>query len=118
MHVRLIVSSLLLATTPSFAMDLLVPEDYPTVQQAVDAAKDGDVVLIAPGVWTGTGTSVLDTRGKSITVRGSADDAKTILDGEGLRRGIVCSSNETAATVLEHLGVGIEDGHAVRFVPC
>ena len=61
MHVRLIVSSLLLATTPSFAMDLLVPEDYPTVQQAVDAAKDGDVVLIAPGVWTGTGTSVLDT---------------------------------------------------------
>jgi hypothetical protein len=28
---------------------LLVPEKYPTIQAAVDKAKDGDLVLISPG---------------------------------------------------------------------
>ena len=105
MSFRVLLPFLLLATAPSLAADLLVPEDFSSVQEAVDAAKDGDVILIAAGVWTGTGDSVLNTLGKSITVRGSTDEAKTILDAEGLRRGIVCRSNETGDTVLEHLTV-------------
>ena len=36
------------APAPAF---LEVPGTYPTIQQAVDAAGDGDVVLVAPGIY-------------------------------------------------------------------
>ena len=35
------------------AADLRVPEDYPTVQAAVNAAHTNDTIHIAPGVYTG-----------------------------------------------------------------
>ena len=41
---------LLFVTAPSLA-SLEVPGAYATIQQAVDAAGDGDVVLVAPGVY-------------------------------------------------------------------
>ena len=28
-----------------------VPEDYPTIQSAVDAATPGDLVLVGPGIY-------------------------------------------------------------------
>jgi hypothetical protein len=31
------------------AATLLVPSQYPTIQAAVDASRDGDVVLVSPG---------------------------------------------------------------------
>jgi hypothetical protein len=46
-----IVLGLLLTPAPASAF-LEVPESYPTIQQAVDAAGDGDVVLVAPGIYT------------------------------------------------------------------
>lgn len=32
-----------------------VPAEYPTIQSAVDAAGDGDTILIADGVYSGEG---------------------------------------------------------------
>ena len=96
---------LLLLVQSSFAAELHVPEDYSSIQEAVVAAKSGDVILVEAGVWTGAGTSVVNTLGKAITIRGSDGEAKTILDGEGVRRGIVCRSNESPETVLEFLTV-------------
>jgi hypothetical protein len=40
---------------PGFAATLKVPADYPTIQAAVDAAVSGDTVLLADGVYTGSG---------------------------------------------------------------
>jgi hypothetical protein len=42
---------LLLNSVPLFAATLSVPEIYPTVQEAIDAADEGDIVDIAPGVY-------------------------------------------------------------------
>ena len=61
-----------------------VPEDYSSIQAAVDAASSGDVIDIAPGTYRETIT--ID---RSITVRGRVFDAAnprgntTILDGGG-----------------------------------
>jgi predicted outer membrane repeat protein len=45
--------------------------DYPTIQSAINAAAvaNDDVVVVAPGVYTGSGNVDLDFNGKAITVK-------------------------------------------------
>lgn len=56
---------------------LRVPESYPTIQAAVDAARPGDLVLVAPGVYREEVTVTTPF----ITIRG-LDRNAVILDGE------------------------------------
>jgi hypothetical protein len=53
-----------------------VPEDFPTIQAAIEAAQEGDTILIAPGVYREH--LVIP---KSVTLQGSSP-AETILEGE------------------------------------
>ena len=46
------------------AETIRVPVDYPTIQAAIDAAQDGDVVLVSPGTYR----ERLEIRGKGITL--------------------------------------------------
>ena len=46
----LIVISLLLVS-PAFATNRLVPSVYPTIQAGINAAVDGDMVIVADGVF-------------------------------------------------------------------
>jgi hypothetical protein len=56
---------------------LNVPDEYATIQEAVDTAVAGDLVLIAPGVYN----EAVDVTTDEITIRG-VDRNETILDGE------------------------------------
>src|SRR5690606_15911952 len=63
-----------------------VPQEYATVQAAIDAAQSGDVVLVAPGTYSGP----VVIKGKRITLASefhtTGDRARvnqTILDGQG-----------------------------------
>ncbi len=54
-----------------------VPGEYPTIQAAVDAAAEGDIVLIAPGVYN----EAVDVVTNDLTIRGLDRDG-VILDGK------------------------------------
>ncbi|HEY7072763.1 MAG TPA: right-handed parallel beta-helix repeat-containing protein [Acidimicrobiales bacterium] len=55
---------------------LHVPDDYPTIQKAVDAAEPGDLVLISPGTYQESVSVETD----NLTIRG-LDRNEVILDG-------------------------------------
>ena len=81
---------------------LRVPEDYATIQSAIDAASPGDVIVVGPGTYTSNDNyQVVDMMGKSVTLRASGSVEETIIDGEGARRGITCDSGETNDTIIE-----------------
>ncbi|MEE2907658.1 MAG: right-handed parallel beta-helix repeat-containing protein [Planctomycetota bacterium] len=104
-----IVASLVLAGT-TFANTINVPGDYPTIQGAVDAANNSDEILVAPGTYTGTGDWVINPGGKAITIQATGSAEETILDGEGVRRVVLCTGGEGSDTVIK--GFTITGGSA------
>jgi S1-C subfamily serine protease len=62
---------------------LRVPQDYPTIQAAIDAAREGAIIQISQGVYR----EALQIT-KDLTLQGAGRDL-TVLDGEGLSYGIV-----------------------------
>ena len=76
--------------------------DFGSIQAAVDYASDGDEILVAPGVYTEDDPDhVVDLLGKSITLRSSDGPDLTIIDGEGVRRGIDCVNGEDNDTIIK-----------------
>ncbi len=84
---------------------LHVPDDYPTIQAAINAAFDGDTVLVADGVYTGQGNKNLDLGGKAIAVRSENGPENCIIDCEGDGRGFAFASNEGADSIVEGLTI-------------
>ncbi|MEC8321285.1 MAG: right-handed parallel beta-helix repeat-containing protein [Planctomycetota bacterium] len=77
---------------------------YTSINDAIDAASDGDLVLLAAETYTEG--EPIDLDGKLITLRGAVDKSggpATILDGAGTHTVLVAESGETTATVLENL---------------
>jgi len=94
--------------TPS-PTQFLVPEDYPTIQQAIDAAKDGDDVIVSPGSYKEN----IDFKGKDITVRSiDPEDGivvkTTIIDGGEKGSVVTFQSGETREARL--VGFTITNG--------
>jgi len=69
------------------AATITVPDDYPTIQQAVDAASSGDTVYVRAGTYYEHVTI-----GKSLTLQGE-DRETTIIDGGGSGSVIYITAN-------------------------
>jgi MYXO-CTERM domain-containing protein len=80
---------LILSAGVAQAATLIVEADgsgsYTTIQSAIDAASDGDVVDVGPGTYAES----IDYSGKAITVRGTDGADHTILDGGGIHAQVV-----------------------------
>jgi parallel beta-helix repeat protein len=64
---------------PALAVDLSVPDDFPDVQAALDAAQSGDRVLVDPGVYVGG----IHFGGKDVRLESTGGADVTIIDGNG-----------------------------------
>jgi len=93
---------------------LHVPEVYPTIQSAVDAANDYDVVVVADGTYTGPGNRDIDFCGKAITVKSENGPQNCIIDCNGgyaePHRGLIFRNGEESSSILD--GFTIVNGYA------
>lgn len=90
---------------PCHAATIRVPGDQPTIQSAIDVATHGDVVLIAPGIYTGPGNKNLSFQGKRILVRGEGGPSATLIDCQGSGRGVSFQNGETQESVVQDLTI-------------
>lgn len=90
--------SLLQATTHH------VPDEYPTIQAAIDEAVDFDTVLVADGTYTGDGNRDIDFLGKAIVLKSENGPQTCIINCGGwpyIHRGFNFQSGEDSNSVLE-----------------
>lgn len=108
--------ALLLAIPTSAATYVVRPDgigDYPTIQDAINAAVDADIIELTDGIFRGDGNRDIEYLGKEIIVRSqSGNESTCIIDAEGtaseMHRGVLFDG-EGAGAVLE--GVTVRGGY-------
>jgi len=90
-----------------------VPSVYATLQQALDIAREGDTVLVAPGEYTGPGNIDLDFRGINIVMKsesGAVVTSITLGGSESDRhRALSLDSGEDTTSIIDGFTIG--DGY-------
>jgi hypothetical protein len=94
-----------LAALPLSANTIHVPADQPTIQKAIDAASNGDTVLVTDGTYTEN----IDFKGKAITVKSVNGAGKTTIDGGKLDYVVKFITGEVRSSALD--GFTITNGY-------
>lgn len=88
-----------------------VPQDQPTIQAAINAANDGDTVLVSDGTYREN----ISFNGKAITLTSVNGPATTIIDGGATNTVVTFNSSEGTSSVLS--GFTIRNGYSNFNVP-
>jgi hypothetical protein len=79
-------------------------QPYTTIQSGINAANNGDTVLVAPGTYNEN----INFNGKAITVTSSGGAAVTIIDGGSIAPAVTFTSGEGSTSVIS--GFTIQHG--------
>ena len=104
----LAVLAALAAAPAAIAGTINVPGDYPTIQQAIDAAVPGDVIQVGFGTFKEN----INLKGKAIRLQGNGR-LKSIIDGSNGGPVITTASGETLATVIDGFSIKLGTGKLI-----
>jgi parallel beta-helix repeat protein len=77
MKTALLLLAMMCMPALGFSATIYVPEDYPTIQGAIDASANGDTIIVRPGTYVEN----IDFIGKAITLQSDKGADATIIDG-------------------------------------
>jgi len=87
-----------------------VPDDYTTIQEAINMAQECDTVLVAYGTYTGEGNRDIDFNGKALVLKSEWDTGLPIIECDSVgHRGFNFRSGEGSNSVLD--GFIIQGGY-------
>ena len=90
------------------ATTLNVPEDYLSIQIALNAAESGDTILVQPGTYI---ENIFWPETNGIKLISAGDSSNTIIDGGGVSVVIVFNGQNTIIDTLTKIkGFSIENG--------
>ncbi len=80
--------------------------DYLTIQEAIDAAAEDDLIELVDAVFMGPGNRDLNFQGKAITVQSlSGNPATCVIDCQYAARGVSFVNGEGAGSVLQNVTI-------------
>jgi hypothetical protein len=94
-----------------YADTYYVPDNYATIQLAIDHVVPGDSVIVRPGVYVEN----IDFKGKAITIKSETGPYATVIDGDSSGSVVKFTSNEGANSVLD--GFTITNGTGTYIPP-
>ena len=102
-----------------YVVDAQGTGDFATIQDAIDAADDGDEIVLDNGEYRGAGNHSLDFLGKAITLRSASGDPELcviVADGPW-DYGVTFDDDEGPDSVLDGIGItGMDCGG--HHIPC
>ena len=94
-----------------FAAIINIPDDYPTIQEGIDATSNGDTVIVHPGTYSEniilSGHDII-LGSFFVTIEDTSYVAQTIIDGD--LSGAVIVSNPGISNNTRIIGLTIENG--------
>jgi hypothetical protein len=87
---------------------IYVPDNYPTIQDAINASVNGDAVIVRPGTYV----QKIDFVGKAIAVQSEDGPGVTVIDGRQAGSVVTFRSGEGASSVLA--GFTVTNGYASK----
>ena len=89
-------------------------EAFTTIQSAIDASSNGDLIIVRDGTYTGTGNRDIDFKGKAVHLKSENGPENCIINCQGTEterhRGFIFQSGEGQGSILE--GFLIINGNA------
>jgi hypothetical protein len=86
-----------------------VPDDYGTIQAALNDVVGGDTIIVRDGTYSGAGSADIDFMNKAVTLMSENGPGSCTIDASGADRGFVFWRGETSASVLD--GFTITNGN-------
>ena len=78
---------------------------FDAIQEGIDAAVDGDLVLVADGRYVGVGNRLVEFHGKAVTVRSMNGPADCVIDCWGYGAAFYFQDGESNETVVDGLTI-------------
>ena len=116
MKTTILATFLAILAISTFSATIHVPADQPTIQAGIDAAVDGDTVLVAPGVYAETITPLSG----SVSIIAAEGPTVTSLEGVDLPSGCGFSGIVRGFSVSNpsDRAVTVEEGNSPTFESC
>lgn len=100
-----------LPAADAWSAELRLPEDYDTLQDAIDHAENGDTILVGDGVWRGSNNRDVDFGRKRLHIRSLNGPAHCIIDCEELGIGFLVRGGQRPGE-SSIAGFTIRNGHS------
>ncbi len=112
--IPLVAAALILVVSGSaFGATYYVPDNFSSIQAALNGVANGDTILVRNNVYTGANNKNLDFKNKSITLRSVGGAANCIIDCQNVGRGFYLHGGGGRAAVIDGFTIRNADITAV-----